>query len=101
MSMDLVAIDSAAENAYVRGLTSANIWLGGTDSATEGQWRWQSGTQFWMGGSGGSAVGGAYANWQPGQPDDMNGQDYAWMRAEGTWMDSERTMDRAYVCESY
>ena len=37
----------------------------------------ESGTQFWSGLSGGSTVGGNYANWGTGEPNDSGGEDCA------------------------
>ena len=50
--------------------------LGGTDSATEGTWRWvngpDTGAVFWTGDASGSS-GGAFASWSGGQPDSFGG----------------------------
>ena len=81
----LVTIFSAAENDFVFRLLNGvdqSIWLGATDAAVEGQWRWVTGEQFWQGNAGG-AVGPdvLFANWSPGQPDNFgnNGQHIAKM----------------------
>lgn len=74
----LAVVTSAAENNFlVNTLGSGNItntWLGGSDVASEGAWRWVTGpetnTQFWSGAGAGAAVGGAYTNWYPTEPND-------------------------------
>jgi prepilin-type N-terminal cleavage/methylation domain-containing protein len=70
----LATITSAAEQTFVIGLVGGSrVYLGGSDSAGTGAWRWvggpEAGTQFWAGAAAGSAVGGSYTNWASGQPD--------------------------------
>jgi hypothetical protein len=65
----LVSIDDAAENAFVKSHVGLDSRIGASDQSTEGAWLWDNGSvQFWSGASFGSAVGGNYANWATGQP---------------------------------
>ncbi|MFV0257314.1 MAG: DUF4214 domain-containing protein, partial [Acidimicrobiales bacterium] len=76
---------------------TGNTWIGASDAAIEGQWRWmdgpEAGTQFWQGLGSGAAVNSAYTNWYPNEPNDQNGEDYAHMFSRtspytpGTWND--------------
>ena len=84
----LVNITSAAEQSFVRtnaatlitvGYDSATIWLGATDTTSEGTWAWvtgpEAGTTFWQGagpGAGGVAVNGQYSHWRGGRYDAPN-----------------------------
>ena len=66
-----------------RALNGGNAvygWLGGSDDpgsingASEGEFFWVDGEQFWSGGQGGTAVGAAYVNFGlPIEPDDFGG----------------------------
>lgn len=100
--MDLARIDSAAENAFVFSNTPIDAWIGASDTASEGAWRWSNnGDQFWSGGAFGSAVGGRYANWKWGQPDNWFNQDCAAMEllGAGQWADRACTELLEFVCE--
>jgi hypothetical protein len=99
---DLAAIQSAAENEFIRSHLLVDGWVGGTDSAAEGAWRWASnGVQFWQGASSGSAVGGAYTNWKLGQPNNTVNQDCLLLEDDfgGKWQDESCASTRDYVCE--
>ena len=74
----LQAIRTAAV-AQLGGLGGSNpaLWMGATDAASEGAWRWASdGTQFWAGNAFGNAVGeGTTVLWSRNEPDNaQNGQ---------------------------
>ena len=98
----LAEINSAAENAFVaRVVGTGESWLGGSDRTTEGTWVWGSGTTFWMGGATGAAVGGAYTSFEPGEPNDGNGNsDCLRMITGGAWRDSDCATEYSAVCES-
>ncbi len=66
-----------------------DIWIGGSDTAIEGQWRWITGEPF------------LYQRWQGGQPDNLQNQDFLMMRPpSGTWFDMGAiTVAGAYLLE--
>ncbi len=76
----LTTITSSQEANVVAGL-GVGGWLGGSDSAVEGEWNWvggpDAGTNFWNGGVEGTAPDGAYTNWVEGMPDNYTGSNEA------------------------
>jgi hypothetical protein len=87
----LAILDSAEKNNRVPQHNGA-MWIGANDSGTEGTWRWVNGTTFWTGTrSTGGSVGGAYNNWDGGQPDNalfnVSGEDYLQRLPNGQWND--------------
>jgi hypothetical protein len=98
----LATITSAAENEFLKTRMPSNAWIGASDAASEGTWKWvtgpEAGQTFWSGSSSGSAVNGAYANWSSSQPNNSNGgQDYGEIYAtdgtstDGKWNDRSNT----------
>jgi len=97
----LATVTSALENSIVTTTAAGQAgWLGGSDTAVEGTWRWVTGPEglensgagrhFWTGTSGGSAAGGAYANWSAGEPNDFGGNEDALQLGfgvQGRWND--------------
>ena len=74
MGGHLVTITSAAENNFVFN-TWPSGWIGFTDEAVEGQWRWVTGESV------------TYTNWNGGEPNNANNEDYAQFVSGGRWND--------------
>ena len=91
----LATITSAAENAFAFSKAQAVGWIGASDAAVEGEWRWadgpENGQQFWQGLSTGSIINGAYNNWAPGEPNNSGNEDYAHFLGNGQWNDYANT----------
>lgn len=65
----LAIVRTSTDNAAIGGMIgSAIVFLGGSDAGTEGTWLWDDSTPFWLGGSNGAAVAGAFADFNPGEP---------------------------------
>ena len=98
---------TAADEAQLAGAQAPGTgWIGGSDAATEGTWKWvtgpEAGTTFWIGkGNGATTPPFNYANWNTSgnEPNDSNNnEDYAHITAPalnriGTWNDLRETGD--------
>jgi hypothetical protein len=111
-SMHLVRIDDALENAWLAATAYADatsaasfgLFVGGSDQAVEGTWRWLDGAQFWAGGGNGSPVGGLFTNWRSNEPNNQGtGEDCLALRSDGTWSDLRcggSGAEMAFACET-
>ena len=104
---DLAAIRSQAVNDFVGTLTDLEAWLGASDAASEGTWRWvNEGDAFWSGdGTTGEAIDGAFEAWNSNEPNGRGASDCARTvpiirTGEGmTWADLECFELKASLCE--
>jgi hypothetical protein len=100
--LDLVRIDDAAENAFVRSVVSGNTWIGANDRSSETEWRWaqrpsDNGPQFWNSLTA-APVNGLFRAWGSGEPDLF---DCGQIGSDGTWRDADCSQNGfGFVCES-
>ena len=87
----LVTVSDADENEWVcstfyrYGGVDRNFWVGFNDIAVEGQWVWTSGEPV------------AYSNFSPGNPDNVNNEDYAYMSStNGMWNNGQNGLWGGY-----
>jgi hypothetical protein len=86
----LVTITSSAENAFVLSQFNAAFnnfaWIGASDAAVEGQWRWMDGPEAGVQFSQGAIATGPnfYANWGPVEPNNAGNEDVAAFNLGGT-----------------
>jgi lectin-like protein len=86
----LIKLDNAEEEAFISGLVSASVWLGGSDSVFDNVFVWTDGTPM------------TYGNWGPNQPDRFPGTDCVEKRdplTNGLWYDQPCNQALAFVCE--
>jgi hypothetical protein len=74
MGGHLVTSTTLAENNFLFNLWP-NGWIGLTDEVVEGQWRWVTGEPF------------SWANWNGGEPNNSNNEDYIQFVGGGKWND--------------
>ncbi|WP_372746451.1 T9SS type B sorting domain-containing protein [Lutibacter sp.] len=100
-----LATITSAEEAQLSGKQAAGAgWIGGSDAAVEGTWRWvtgpETGKSFWIGNGSGTTVGTdiPFANWNTGnsEPNNLGNEDYAHVTApgvgtSGSWNDLSNT----------
>lgn len=99
---DLAVPRSAALNAFLATLLVDEAWLGGSDRETEEVWRWvDDGSVFWRGDEAGAAPEGAFANWNPSEPNGGGNSDCLRLvsRVGDEWADLECEMPRSALCE--
>jgi len=116
LTLDLVRVNSAGEDAFVLGLLATNdvagdVWNGASDSSssligsTEGTWVWGSasnGVTFY---EDGAPVSNRYNDWADGQPDDdapTPGEDCAIFEQDVDWQWNDVACTREvpnFVCE--
>jgi gliding motility-associated-like protein len=87
-----------AEEAQICGEQAPGEgWIGGSDNAVEGTWKWVTGPEagmvFWNGLANGSSPSGVYSNWANGEPNDWPNpnitkeENYAHIYETGKWND--------------
>jgi len=90
--LQLATVQSAAQNAALVTAAAGNqVWIGGTDAASEGAWVWSpSNTPL------------SYTNWYAGEPNNANGGEDCLQfnyKIPGKWNDWGCFGKRKYVCQ--
>jgi hypothetical protein len=108
IGMQLARIDSDPENVWLfdnvyDSPPRTGMWIGATDAAVEGEWRWVDGTLFWLGDENGNAQNGLYDAWffltQPSAQASIRDCGVLDQGSVG-WYDSDCSLLKVFVCES-
>lgn len=84
----LATISDVAENTFISNMSPQYMWIGHTDRAVEGQWKWITSESV------------SYTNWAPGEPNNAGNEDWAVINwGSSMWNDWYFTAQAYYVVE--
>ncbi|GAB5522560.1 MAG: hypothetical protein Roseis2KO_04320 [Roseivirga sp.] len=91
----LATITTQAESDFIIERVAGSAWIGGTDEANEGDWRWVTGPEGLENGGAGRPITG-FTNWNDSEPNNCcGGEDFAhmmdWTSPPGRWNDLSNT----------
>ncbi|HVU03629.1 MAG TPA: C-type lectin domain-containing protein [Polyangiaceae bacterium] len=105
--MRTVRITSGQEASFLRLRSQVDAYgkfhIGASDSANEGVWIWEDGTQFWSGAAAGTPVGGKFSFWASGEPNNQGGvENCGEIQSIQGWNDSRCDFEaKPFVCKQY
>ncbi len=101
LDLSLAKIDGAIEQAdiFSRMSGKTDVWIGYSDEAVEGDWRWMSGLLGWQGTSTGTSF--YYNNWSDNYPSSSSNWDHAYMEMTdgGKWRNTLNGYSKRYICK--
>ncbi len=87
----LTTITTAAENSFILNRVSGTAWIGASDEAQEGEWRWVTGPEGLALGGAGRLLSSSFTNWETGEPNNAGPEHFAhmmdWSTPPGRWND--------------
>jgi len=93
----LATITSSQENDFLTAKLSGTTWIGASDAAEEGVWRWVIGPED------GHLLSEFYTNWNTGEPNNSGNEDYGHMMSStvppGKWNDLPNIGGAGYMVE--
>jgi len=96
----LVTIDNDSENQFVANMVGAQgAWLGASDAAAEGEWRWlHNNKQF--SNAAGDPVNGSFVSWNTSEPNNSGGTEHAGeIFPDGMWNDANENSPESSIVE--
>uniref|UniRef100_A0A4W5R1B7 C-type lectin domain-containing protein n=1 Tax=Hucho hucho TaxID=62062 RepID=A0A4W5R1B7_9TELE len=84
---------SVPQQTFINGLKSvSHVWIGLTDSVTEGTWKWVNGTPL-----------PTPRYWRSGEPNGGGGENCVvvpyWSSSQGKWCDNGCNIPEYWICE--
>lgn len=97
--------ESAEENSRLAREATVSgyqeMWVGASDSETEGTWVDGAGEVFWVGGMAGMPVGDHYTGWETGQPNNVAMMEHCAVLEESQkWNDKDCAAVNIYSCRT-
>jgi hypothetical protein len=83
----LAVVDDLTENNYLRGLHTADMWIGFDDLTEENVFRWITGATS------------TFTAWSTNEPNDNGVEDCTYLRPNGTWNDTSCGDQKRPICE--
>jgi len=83
----LVTVTSQDENNFVKDKLQGQGWMGATDRASEGTWKWVTGPEDGDTFPPSNSPDQSYDTWASGEPNDAGGEDRAHFLTDGQWND--------------
>jgi hypothetical protein len=103
----LVRLTSGPESSFLRLRSQQDSYpkfhIGASDALQEGTWLWDDGTQFWSGAAAGTVVGGNFAFWASGEPNNQGGDENCGeLQGIQGWNDSVCDSEaKPFICKQY
>lgn len=87
----LATITTTGENQFILDRVSGTAWLGASDAAVEGVWRWVTGPEALQNNGEGRLLSDGFTNWEAGEPNNLGPEHFAhmmdWSSPPGKWND--------------
>lgn len=87
----LATITTTGENQFILDRVSGTAWIGASDAADEGTWRWVTGPEALQDNGAGRLLSDGFTNWEDDEPNNLGPEHYAhmmdWSNPPGKWND--------------
>ena len=91
-SLATIKSETDNDNVYDASIDAginSKIWIGATDSVTDGTWIWNDGT---------GVIDYYYTNWEYGEPNGGTSENCLEYRTSGEWNDASCSNEKPFVC---